>query len=45
MTVKREYAAPQLCTHRPVVLDDPQHEASPEDLAAVERLRPLSKVM
>jgi hypothetical protein len=41
MTVKKSYSAPQLLTQRPVVFDDPVEEASPEDLAATERLRPL----
>jgi hypothetical protein len=41
MIVKKSYAAPQLLTQRPVVLDDPQEEASPEDLAVAQRLRPL----
>ena len=41
MIVKKSYTAPRLLTQRPVVFDDPQEEASPEDLAATERLRPL----
>lgn len=40
MTVKI-WTPPRLLTLRPVVFDDPQREASPEELAATERLRPL----
>jgi hypothetical protein len=41
MIAKKSYAAPQLLKQRPVAFDDPQKEASPEDLTATERLRPL----
>ena len=41
MIAKKSYTAPQLLTQKAVVFDDPQEEASPEDSAATERLRPL----
>jgi hypothetical protein len=41
MIAKKSYAKPQLLAHRSYVLDDPQEEASSEDTATVERLRPL----
>ncbi len=41
MSAKRKYSKPELLRYRPHVLDDPQTEASPEDAAAAERLRPL----
>src|SRR5437870_4492091 len=41
MRAKKKYSKPELLRYRPHVLDDPQTEASPEDAAAADRLRPL----
>ena len=41
MMAKKSYAKPELLTLSQFVLDDPREEASLEDLAAAERLRPL----